>query len=131
MTMLLAAVHESAMRDIAVHNTGAKRGEADHITGIVGPSRMTRRRRILRCNKSSVMETAADRKCSRRVLLSMTRNGHAASDHSITSSARPSNQSGTVRASALAVLRLMINSTFVACCTGRSAGFSPLRIRPV
>src|SRR6516164_7336467 len=32
---------------------------------------------------------------------------------------------GTVRASAFAVLRLMINSNFVACCTGRSAGFLP------
>jgi hypothetical protein len=31
---------------------------------------------------------------------------------------------------ALAVFMLMISSTFVACCTGRSAGFSPLRIRP-
>ena len=51
--------------------------------------------------------------------------------HSITSSARPSSVSGTVRPSALAVLRLMINSTFVDCWTGRSAGFSPLRMRPV
>jgi DNA-binding transcriptional LysR family regulator len=51
--------------------------------------------------------------------------------HSITSSARPSIGRGTVRASAFAVLRLMINSTFVACCTGRSAGFSPLSTRPV
>src|SRR5205085_12650008 len=54
-----------------------------------------------------------------------------AASHSITSSARPSNGSGTVTPSALAVLRLIINSTLVACCTGRSAGFSPLRIRPV
>src|SRR5437764_14564715 len=51
--------------------------------------------------------------------------------HSITSSARPSNGSGTVTPSVLAVLRLIINSTLVACCTGSSAGFSPLRIRPV
>ena len=28
----------------------------------------------------------------------------------------------------LAVFRLMINSTLVDCCTGKSAGFSPLRI---
>ena len=54
-----------------------------------------------------------------------------AARHSITSSARPSNVIGTVRPSALAVLRLMISSTFVDCWTGRSAGFSPLRIRPV
>src|SRR5215813_249085 len=51
--------------------------------------------------------------------------------HSITSSARPISGSGTVRPSALAVLRLRISSTFVDCTTGRSPGFSPLRMRPV
>ena len=35
---------------------------------------------------------------------------------------------GIVNPSALAVLRLMINSNFVGCSTGRSAGFAPLRI---
>jgi NAD(P)-dependent dehydrogenase (short-subunit alcohol dehydrogenase family) len=51
--------------------------------------------------------------------------------HSITSSAVICIISGTVRPSAFAVLRLMNSSTFVACWTGRSAGLSPLRIRPV
>src|SRR5262249_7356737 len=51
--------------------------------------------------------------------------------YSITSSARPISGSGMVRPRALAVFRLMINSTLVACWTGRSAGFSPLRIWPV
>ena len=51
--------------------------------------------------------------------------------HSITSSAATSNLSGTVRPSALAVLRLMTNSNLVGLITGRSAGFSPLRMRPV
>jgi hypothetical protein len=51
--------------------------------------------------------------------------------HSITSSARPSSASGTVRPSAFAVLRLTTSSNFVGCCTGRSAGFSPLRMRAV
>src|SRR5262249_7301710 len=51
--------------------------------------------------------------------------------HWITSSARPRSDSGIVSPSALAVLRLMISSTLVACWTGRSAGFSPLSIRPV
>jgi hypothetical protein len=50
--------------------------------------------------------------------------------HSITSSARPSKGKGTVRPSAFAVLRLMTNSNLVTCCTGKSAAFSPLRIRP-
>src|SRR5262249_61752211 len=49
--------------------------------------------------------------------------------HSITSSARASNGSGTVMPSALAVLRFRNIWTFVDCCTGSSPGFSPLRIR--
>jgi len=51
--------------------------------------------------------------------------------YSITSSARPSSGSGTVRPSAPAVFMLMISSTLVACWTGSSAGRSPLRILPV
>src|SRR4029077_2479048 len=51
--------------------------------------------------------------------------------HSITSSARPSRPSGNTRPSAFAALRLITSSTLVACLTGRSDGFSPLRIRPV
>src|SRR5712692_9050893 len=49
--------------------------------------------------------------------------------HSITSSARASSVGGTSRPSALAVLRLITNSYLVGACTGRSAGFSPLRMR--
>src|SRR6516162_10480884 len=49
--------------------------------------------------------------------------------HSITSSARASTVAGTSRPSALAVLRLMTVSYLVGACTGRSAGFSPLRMR--
>src|SRR5262245_12497514 len=49
--------------------------------------------------------------------------------HSITSSARASSVGGTSRPSALAVLRLITNSYLVGACTGRSAGFSPFRIR--
>src|SRR5262249_23724268 len=50
--------------------------------------------------------------------------------HSITSSASASNLSGILRPSALAVLRLMTSSNFVGWTTGKSAGFSPLRIQP-
>ena len=50
--------------------------------------------------------------------------------YSITLSARPSSGSGMVRPSALAVLRLMTNSTLVDRCTGRSAGLAPFRILP-
>jgi hypothetical protein len=48
--------------------------------------------------------------------------------HSITSSARASNVGGISRPSSLAVFRLMTSSYLVGVCTGRSAGFSPLRI---
>src|SRR5262245_28995275 len=49
--------------------------------------------------------------------------------HSITSSARTSTDAGTSRPRALAVLRLMTSSYFTGACTGRLAGFSPLRMR--
>ena len=50
--------------------------------------------------------------------------------YSITSSARPSSGSGTVRPSALAVFKFTISSTLVNSWTGRSPGFSPFKIRP-
>src|SRR5262245_12396658 len=49
--------------------------------------------------------------------------------HSITSSARASSVGGTSRPSALAILRLITSSYLLGACTGRSAGFSPLRMR--
>src|SRR5262249_39818257 len=49
--------------------------------------------------------------------------------HSITSSAMASTVAGMSKPSALAGLRLTISSYLVGACTGRSAGFSPLRIR--
>src|SRR5207247_744760 len=53
----------------------------------------------------------------------------ATAAHSITSSARASRVVGISRPSAFAVLRLMTSSYLVGACTGRSAGFSPLRMR--
>src|SRR5262249_50853507 len=50
--------------------------------------------------------------------------------YSITSSARASSDGGTVRPIVLAVCRLMTNSNLVGCRIGRSAGCSPLRMRP-
>jgi hypothetical protein len=50
--------------------------------------------------------------------------------YSITSSAMASRLGGTVRPSALAVCRLITRSNLTARMTGRSAGFSPLRMRP-
>lgn len=50
--------------------------------------------------------------------------------YSMTSSAVESSSGEISIPSALAALRLIANSNFVGCSTGRSAGFSPLRIRP-
>ena len=49
--------------------------------------------------------------------------------YSITSSAVASSVVDISMPSAFAVLRLMTSSNLVACCTGRSAGFSPFRTR--
>src|SRR5215468_2781206 len=49
--------------------------------------------------------------------------------YSITSSARASNVVGTSRPSILAVFRLITTSYLVGACTGRSAAFSPLKMR--
>ena len=51
--------------------------------------------------------------------------------YSITLSARSSNDSGIVKLSALAVVRLMTKSYLVGCSTGMSAGFAPRRILSV
>src|SRR5262249_61333734 len=72
--------------------------------------------------------------CARR---NRVRGGRAAEQryelapvHSITSSAIASTAPGSSRPSAFAALRLMTNSSLFGCTTGRSAGFSPLRMRP-
>src|SRR5262249_30817138 len=49
-------------------------------------------------------------------------------DYSISASARASIEGGIVRASALAVLRLITISNLVGCSTGRSPGFVPFKI---
>src|SRR5262245_16907369 len=49
--------------------------------------------------------------------------------HSITSSASASSVGGISRPSDFAVLRLITRSYLVGACTGRSPGFSPLRMR--
>ena len=53
----------------------------------------------------------------------------AGGTYSITSSARARSVGGIVRPRAFAVLRLKNNSYVVGCMIGKSAGFSPLRIR--
>jgi hypothetical protein len=53
------------------------------------------------------------------------------SPHSITSSTRASSVGGTLRPRIRAVWALMTSSNLVDCTTGKSAGFAPLRMRPV
>src|SRR5262249_22684484 len=65
----------------------------------------------------------------RQIFLTFSASLPGAFPHSITSSARARSVGGTSRPSALAVLRLITSSYLVDACTGRSAGFSPLRIR--
>src|SRR6516165_3945570 len=73
----------------------------------------------------------ADRERPRDRRAAEQRDELAAFDHSITSSARASSLSGTVRPSALAVFKLITSRSFVTCCTGKSPAASPFRIRPV
>ena len=49
-------------------------------------------------------------------------------DHLINLVARASTSGGIVRPICFAVLRLITNSNFVGCSTGRSAGLAPFRI---
>src|SRR5262249_1306654 len=57
----------------------------------------------------------------------MPQGGHPP-HHSITSSARSRNDSGILRPSALAVVRLTMRSYLVGCSTGRSSGLVPRTI---
>jgi hypothetical protein len=67
----------------------------------------------------------------RRLVMSESANFGSVKPYSITSSARTSSVGGTVRPSALAVLRLTANSNLTGACTGRSLGLSPFRIRSI
>jgi hypothetical protein len=51
--------------------------------------------------------------------------------YSMTSSASASSVGATATPSSLTVFKLITSSKLVGCVTGRSAGFSPLRMRPV
>jgi hypothetical protein len=65
--------------------------------------------------------------CNRRAA---EKRDELAASHSMTSSASARRFGGTSRPSAFAVFRLITSSNLVGCMTGRSAGFSPLRMRP-
>ena len=86
-------------------------------------SAMALRASSLRCSKSSGIESSPDDLPASSAPPSLTQRPTS----SITSSARSRRDCGTVRPSALAVLRLITSSNLVGGITGRSAGFSPSR----
>lgn len=65
---------------------------------------------------------------ARVVPLASRRTAASPRGYSITSSARPRRESGTVMPSAFAVFKLITNSILVGCSTGRSAGLAPFKI---
>src|SRR6516164_496965 len=77
-------------------------------------------------NSLALLRTRRERPCHRPAT---EQSDEVAPPHSITSSARASREGGTVRPAAFAAFRLIIRLYLVGACTGRSAGFSPLRIR--
>ncbi len=104
-------------------------GSVEALTERGDPVGNTRRRRIV--------EKPNDRHRLLRACRKRPRGGAAkqcdelaAANHSITSSALARSVAGTSTPIARAVARLMTNSNLVARATGKSAGFSPLRIRP-
>src|SRR5262249_8474096 len=83
-----------------------------------------------RIDAAELLRGGGQRPSQRRHRPAEQRDGCAPS-HSITSSASNWIELGTSMPSALAVCRLMTNSNLVDRTTGSSAGFAPLRIRPV
>ena len=91
-----------------------------------------RRQRAPRCPTGSNRLSELDPTAVALVCIAPERMKSAVSAvHSMTSSARASSMGGTVRPSALAVLRFMTNSKVVDWTIGKSAGFAPFRMRPV
>src|SRR3954467_10991858 len=79
--------------------------------------------------RSAERVVSSRRRAAENLTISGREQSQQGRPYSITSSARASTVSGTIRPSVFAVLRLMTNSYLVGACTGRSAGFSPLRMR--
>src|SRR5262249_30899396 len=76
----------------------------------------------------ALLRTRRERPRSRR---NTEQRDELAAPHSITLSARASSIAGTSSPSILPVCRLTTSSNLVARRTGRSAGLSPLRMRPL
>ena len=105
-----------------------ERGDAAYTT------KMCRSAQGLSATSQRVRATSALPPQRRHALTGLARQSRATRRHraiySTTSSATARIFAGKSRPSAFAVLRLITSSSLVACSTGRSAGFSPFRIRP-
>jgi hypothetical protein len=106
-----------------------------------GTSRMTRECQVRICERLGVKfpgptrQTRSWRRCPLHGRSSTESGRHMQRSkqlvHSTIASATASSLSGTVRPSILAVLPLMTSSNLDACATGKSAGLTPLRMRPL
>src|SRR5262249_45954203 len=74
----------------------------------------------------SLLRVRRERPCNSRAA---EKRDELAAFHSITSSASRRKESRTVRPSAFAAIILTISSNLIGDCTGRSAGFSPRKMR--
>jgi hypothetical protein len=116
----------SSLRD--VHRRG-RRSDQIPIAPAAGPVQNFPRLRALALFGRRSVEPAEPPRCRRPKTCTRTDSCIAARKlYSITSSARTSNEDGTLRPSALAVLILMISSNLVGRCTGSSDGLVPLSI---
>src|SRR5262249_54168622 len=118
--------HDRLVRNLGKLVSNDARGDVDDPAGRIGHDHMNRpvRKVGLRMRRACDQHPCDRRPTEQRDEIAPFH----LRGHSISSSARPSGVAGTSRPSALAVLRLMTNSCLVGACTGRSAGFSPLRI---
>src|SRR5215468_11518196 len=106
------------------------------VTGFVQPFEKARKDSLVTLRRTGADKTNHRHRRLLRVRGQRPRRRRAAEQrnelatfHSITSSARAISVGGTSRPSAFAVLRLITSSYLVGACTGRAAGFSPLRMR--
>lgn len=112
----LAAVSRASMRDnMAADRVRSARGMTPSLIQRLLFTRKRTSTRRLACPLSAMSDI-----CRGKIAF-----------YSITSSAATSSVCGIVRANAFAVLRFITSSNLVGCMTGISAGFSPLRMRPV
>src|SRR5262249_38095243 len=115
-----SSVERKAEESCDAHHTLVESCDAHHTEAIAGLARRSWRRRYLGIGSDVSMGISWTLLRWFLALASRHR-------YSITPSARATRLVGTSRPSAFAVLRLMTSSYVVGACTGRSAGFSPLR----